>query len=64
MSKVLAFLQVSPANEHRVIAYGGDSEDHAWYQRYQPVSYRMGSRSGSEEQFVSMVRTCNNLGVW
>ena len=52
-------VEVSPANEHRVIT----SPAYPWYQRYQPVSYKMRSRSGTEAEFRSMVTTCNNLGV-
>lgn len=53
-------VQVSPANEHRIVT----DPSYPWWQRYQPVSYRMGSRSGTEAQFRSMVTTCNNLGVY
>jgi hypothetical protein len=39
-------VQVSPPQEHAVF-------DHApWWQRYQPVSYRLESRSGDREAFV------------
>ena len=31
--------------------------------RYQPVSYKLTSRSGGEEQFVQMVRSCRAHGV-
>lgn len=34
-----------------------------WWSRYQPVSYTLQSRSGSEQDFVSMVRTCTDHGV-
>jgi len=53
-------VQVSPVNENRVIT----NPAYPWYQRYQPVSYKMGSRSGTEAQFRSMVTACNNLGVY
>jgi len=53
-------VQVSPVNEHRVIT----NPSYPWYQRYQPVSYKMGSRSGTEAQFRSMVTACNNVGVF
>jgi alpha-amylase len=53
-------VQVSPPNEHRIIT----DPSYPWYQRYQPVSYKMGSRSGTEAQFRQMVTTCNNLGVY
>jgi alpha-amylase len=53
-------VQVSPVNENRVIT----NPSYPWYQRYQPVSYKMGSRSGNEASFRSMVTACNNLGVY
>ena len=54
-------LQVSPPNEHRVISSGNDHRP--WYERYQPVSYILSSRSGNREEFVSMVETCHSVGV-
>lgn len=53
-------VQVSPPHENRVIT----DPPYPWYQRYQPVSYKLGSRSGSESEFASMVSTCNNHGVF
>jgi alpha-amylase len=53
-------VQVSPPMEHRIIT----SPAYPWYQRYQPVSYKMTSRSGNEAQFKAMVTACNNLGVY
>lgn len=38
-------------------------DNHPWWQRYQPVSYRLHSRSGNREQFADMVRRCNAVGV-
>ncbi|CAH1795064.1 unnamed protein product [Owenia fusiformis] len=52
-------VQVSPPNEHRVI----DDPWRPWYQRYQPVSYSMTSRSGNELEFLDMVNRCNDVGV-
>ena len=40
-------VQVSPPNEHAHI----DSPYRPWWQRYQPVSYKIVSRSGNEQQF-------------
>ena len=54
-------VQVSPPNEHRVINSGSDYRP--WWERYQPISYILGSRSGSPEEFADMVRRCNNVGV-
>lgn len=33
------------------------------WQRYQPVSYKLQSRSGNEQQFRDMVDRCNKAGV-
>src|SRR5690349_12851098 len=50
-------VQVSPVNEHAVL------DRRPWYELYQPVSYRIQSRSGSEAQFKDMVARCNKVGV-
>jgi len=50
-------VQVSPANEHAVLP------GFPWYQRYQPVSYQLTSRSGTREEFIDMVRRCKAVGV-
>jgi alpha-amylase len=50
-------VQVSPPNEHRLVAGG------PWWQRYQPVSYRLNSRSGDAEAFADMVQRCATAGV-
>ncbi len=55
--KGFAAVQVSPPNEHAILA------NHPWYQRYQPVSYKLGSRSGSRAEFIDMVRICKAAGV-
>ncbi|MBK1631694.1 hypothetical protein CKO31_13245 [Thiohalocapsa halophila] len=52
-----AAVQVSPPNEHRVVAGG------PWWQRYEPVSYALQSRSGGAEAFADMVRRCAAAGV-
>lgn len=50
-------VQVSPPNENSVIT------QRPWWERYQPVSYYLETRSGNEEQFRNMVRKCNKAGV-
>jgi alpha-amylase len=50
-------VQISPPSEHRVIS------GRPWWERYQPVSYILGSRSGNREQFISMVEKCHDAGV-
>ncbi|BBN83725.1 hypothetical protein PA25_37100 [Pseudoalteromonas sp. A25] len=53
--KGYAAVQVSPPNEHIT----GDP----WWTRYQPVSYQLHSRGGSEAQFKDMVQRCKQAGV-
>ncbi|KAK9680355.1 hypothetical protein QE152_g39150 [Popillia japonica] len=50
-------VQVSPVNENAVIG------NRPWWERYQPISYILTTRSGNEAQFSDMVRRCNNVGV-
>lgn len=46
---------VSPPNEH--------VSDGRWWARYQPVSYQLASRSGSDAEFREMVQRCSSAGV-
>ena len=39
------------------------SVNYPWWERYQPISYKLYSRSGNEEQFAEMVKRCNKVGV-
>ena len=48
-------VQVSPPMEHIQAAQ--------WWARYQPVSYRLESRSGTRQQFSDMVHRCRAAGV-
>lgn len=50
-------VQVSPPTEHMV--WDGSP----WWERYQPVSYRLLSRGGNERDFADMVRRCSAAGV-
>lgn len=50
-------LQVSPITENAII------EPRPWWERYQPISYLIASRSGGEEEFEEMVRRCHHAGV-
>jgi len=52
-------VQVSPPNEHILRT----DFDYPWWQRYQPISYKLDSRSGSESEFIDMVHRCNKVGV-
>ncbi|GAB6025608.1 Alphaamylase [Chamberlinius hualienensis] len=58
----MKFAGVSPPNENAVIDYM-DWVIRPWWERYQPVSYNLITRSGNEEEFTDMVRRCNNVGV-
>ena len=56
-----AGVQVSPPQEHALI---DDGTNHfPWWQRYQAVSYRIESRSGTSEEFADMTRRCAAVGV-
>jgi len=52
-------VQISPPQEHVVLP------DHQfpWWQRYQPVSYQLESRSGDRTQLATMIRRCHQAGV-
>lgn len=59
-------VQVSPPNENRVVTtelMEDATVDRPWWERYQPVSYELTTRSGNEAQFKSMVDRCNAAGV-
>ncbi|CAG5126335.1 unnamed protein product, partial [Candidula unifasciata] len=53
-------VQVSPPMEHVMVTTDGNRP---WWERYQPVSYKLTSRSGNEEQFADMVARCKKAGV-
>jgi len=55
-------VQISPPNEHAWIKTG-DGAPFPWWMRYQPVSYRLESRSGTREQLVDMIARCKAAGV-
>lgn len=57
-----AAVQVSPVNENAVVRRPPDGR-RPWWERYQPISYRLVTRSGDEAQFRSMVARCNRVGV-
>ncbi|PNF27928.1 Alpha-amylase 1 [Cryptotermes secundus] len=54
-----AGVQVSPINEVIIL----NVTNRPWYDRYQPISYRITSRSGDEVAFRSMVHRCNHFIV-
>lgn len=53
--KGYAAVQVSPPQEH--------IKGSEWWTRYQPVSYKIDSRSGNRGQFYAMVQICKAAGV-
>ncbi|XP_055587960.1 alpha-amylase 1-like [Uranotaenia lowii] len=57
--KGYAGVQVSPPTENSIVT----QPMRPWYERYQPISYRLATRSGDEQQFAAMVRRCNAVGV-
>ena len=52
-------VQISPPQEHIVLPDYG----YPWWQRYQPVSYRLESRSGSRADLQDMINRCRQAGV-
>ena len=49
------YVQVSPPNEH--------VKGTQWWTSYQPVSYKLNSKLGTEAEFKNMIQTCNAKGV-
>ena len=45
-------VQVSPPNENRIVYQGGGRP---WWERYQPISYNLETRSGNRQQYADMV---------
>ena len=52
-------VQVSPPNEHAKIS----NPANPWWERYQPVSYQITSRSGDRAAFANMVARCRAVNV-
>nr|AAP97393.1 alpha-amylase 2 [Diatraea saccharalis] len=52
-------IQISPPNENVVLW----TYNRPWWERYQPMSYLLDTRSGDEAQFADMLRRCNSAGV-
>jgi len=54
-----------PANSLKRTSLGDGSDTilHPWWEVYQPVSYGLTSRMGTEAEFRSMVATCRQAGV-
>lgn len=56
-----AAVQVSPPNEHAII--DTTANQFPWWERYQAVSYKLESRSGTRAEFADMVARCRAAGV-
>ncbi len=50
-------VQISPPNEHLSLPQS------TWWERYQPVSHNLISRSGTEAEFKKMVQRCKKVGI-
>lgn len=55
--KGFAGVQVSPINENAIVS------NRPWFERYQPISYNIITRSGNESDFRNMVCRCNSVGI-
>lgn len=40
-----------------------DERGRPWWEVYQPMSYEIGTRSGTEAEFADMVQRCNAVGI-
>ncbi|XP_058460013.1 alpha-amylase 2-like [Malaya genurostris] len=54
-----AAVQVSPPTENTIV----NEPKRPWWERYQPISYKLHTRSGTEREFADMVGRCNKVGV-
>lgn len=50
-------VQVSPPQEHVLL------NSSPWYERYQPVSYKIEGMLGNKVEFSNMVKRCNRVGI-
>uniref|UniRef100_A0A4W5Q6X9 Alpha-amylase n=1 Tax=Hucho hucho TaxID=62062 RepID=A0A4W5Q6X9_9TELE len=57
--KGYAGVQISPPHESILLT----SPWRPWWERYQPISYNLCSRSGNEKELRDMITRCNNVGV-
>ncbi|XP_012251560.2 alpha-amylase A-like isoform X1 [Athalia rosae] len=55
--KGYAGVQISPVQENVII------DGRPWWERYQPISYLLTTRSGDEAAFKDMTRRCNIVGI-
>jgi alpha-amylase len=52
-----AGVQISPPSENVIVP------NRPWWERYQPISYGLTTRSGNEADFADMTRRCNDVGI-
>ncbi|XP_055855402.1 alpha-amylase A-like [Episyrphus balteatus] len=52
-------VQVSPVTENAIRR----DFDRPWWERYNPISYQIITRSGNRDELKDMIRTCNDEGV-
>lgn len=50
-------VQISPISENAIVP------NRPWWERYQPISYKIQTRSGSEADFKAMIKQCNSVGI-
>jgi alpha-amylase len=55
--KGFAGVQISPPTENVIIT------NRPWWERYQPVSFMLETRSGGKKDFIEMTRRCNAVGI-
>ncbi|XP_058454603.1 alpha-amylase A-like [Malaya genurostris] len=56
-------IQLSPVNENVIVAPPASDNNRPWWERYQPISYKLTTRSGTEADFLDMSQRCNAVGV-
>eukprot|EP00105_Crassostrea_gigas_P027049 XP_011448249.1 PREDICTED: alpha-amylase [Crassostrea gigas] len=52
-------VQISPPSENRIVT----NPNRPWEERYQPVSYKLVTRSGNEADLRDMIQRCNKVNV-
>ncbi|XP_076435569.1 alpha-amylase-like [Babylonia areolata] len=52
-------VQISPPTENAIVI----NPYRPWWERYQPVSYQLVTRSGDEKELKDMIERCNKVGV-
>ncbi|XP_061183287.1 alpha-amylase-like [Saccostrea echinata] len=54
-------VQVSPPNENRIIS--NITHIRPWIERYEPVSYKIQTRSGNRSEFQNMIKKCHDANI-